>query len=370
MATEGQIEAKQNKFDEFYTLYADIENEMNAYLEYDPDVFKGKTILLPCDDPDWSNFTKYFAKNFDNFGLKKLISTSYAPNSKPRDIPYQTPLFELNDEKYSAEKTRSNGKIFTLSEDVSGDNRVDIDDLQWSYLHGDGDFSSAEVTRLRDEADFIITNPPFSLFREFLNWVTEGEKRFAIIGNINAITYRESFARIKRNQMWLGSTNFNKGMYFAVPDNFTYKDSYKFERERNGKKVNRVPAVCWFSNIEHGKRHQRLPLMTQAENLKFTKVSVIQEHGYQRYDNYDAIEVPVTKAIPSDFKGAMGVPITFLDKYNPEQFEILGLGASAGYDPEIVGLPFLGIKDARPLVQGTNTYARIFIRHKEHQSEN
>ena len=168
MANEGLTSAKKAKNDEFYTQYADIEKEMNAYLEYDPDVFRGKIVLLPCDDPEWSNFTKYFAQNFDKFGLKKLISTSYAPNSKPKEIPYQPTLFEIESPDFDESKTESNGKIFTLTKDNTGDKVINFDDLEWSYLEGDGDFRSDEVTKLRDEADFIITNPPFSLFREFL----------------------------------------------------------------------------------------------------------------------------------------------------------------------------------------------------------
>jgi hypothetical protein len=301
---------------------------MNAYLEYNPDVFRDKTILLPCDDPEWSNFTKYFAQNFETFGLNKLISTSYAPNSKPRDIPYQPALFELEDERFDEVKTQANGKIFTLTRDVSGDKRIDVDDLEWSYLEGDGDFRSDEVTKLRDESDLIITNPPFSLFREFLSWIVAGNKLFSIIGNMNAITYKEAFPLIKNNGMWLGATNFNVGMYFEVPDSWNYSDSYKFERERNGKRVSRVPGVCWYANIEHGQRHQPLPLMTMADNIKFSKHKEVKGVEYQKYDNYDAIEVPFTDAIPSDFDGVMGVPISFLSKYNPDQFEILGNGQS------------------------------------------
>jgi hypothetical protein len=324
MANDNLGAAKKAKNDEFYTQYADIEKEMNAYLEYNPDVFRDKTILLPCDDPEWSNFTKYFAQNFETFGLKKLISTSYAPNSKPRDIPYQPALFELEDDRFDEEKTQANGKIFTLTRDTSGDKRIDVDDLEWSYLEGDGDFRSDEVTKLRDEADVIITNPPFSLFRDFLSWIVEGEKQFSTIGNMNAITYKETFLLIKMNEMWLGATNFNVGMYFEVPESWTYSDSYKFDRERDGKKVSRVPGVCWFTNIEHGRRHQPLPLMTMADNIKFSKHKEVKGAEYQKYDNYDAIEVPFADAIPSDYDGVMGVPISFLDKYSPEQFEIVG----------------------------------------------
>ena len=315
--------AKTAKNDEFYTQYHDIEKEMQAYLDFNPDVFKNKTILLPCDDPEWSNFTKYFAQNFQRLGLKKLISTSLAATSKPAGFAYQPSLFEQSDERFDPELSPKQGKIFTLTHDKSGDGKINIDDLEWKYLKGDGDFRSDEVKKLRDQADIIITNPPFSLFREFLAWIVEANKQFTIIGNMNAITYKESFLLIKDNKFWLGATNFNQGMYFRVPDNFVYADTYKFEREQGGQKVNRVPGVCWFTNIEHGRRHEPLPLMTMADNLKFNK-KIIGTIAYQQYDNYNAIEVPFTNAIPSDFDGVMGVPISFLDKYNPDQFEILG----------------------------------------------
>ena len=174
MANENLGAAKKAKNDEFYTQYADIEKEMNAYLEYNPDVFKDKTILLPCDDPEWSNFTKYFAQNFEAFGLKKLISTSYAPNSKPKDVPYQPTLFEMESEIFDQDKTVQNGKIFTLTKDKTGNGIINFEDLEWNYLEGDGDFRSEEITKLRDESDFVITNPPFSLFREFLAWIVGG----------------------------------------------------------------------------------------------------------------------------------------------------------------------------------------------------
>lgn len=324
MAIENLGIAKKAKNDEFYTQFHDIEKEMNAYLEYNPDVFRGKTVLLPCDDPEWSNFTKYFAQKFESLGLKKLISTSYAPNSKPVDISYQPTLFELDSPTFDESKTHSNGKIFTLTSDKTGDGVINVEDLEWTYLQGDGDFRSDEIKLLRNEADIVITNPPFSLFREFLSWLVEGEKDFVIIGNMNAITYKEVFPLIKENKMWIGATNFNVGMFFYVPDNFVYAETYKFEREMNGKKVSRVPGVCWYTTIDHGRRHEPMKLMNMADNLKFNKnVSGV---GYQKYDNYDAIEVPFADAIPSDFDGVMGVPISFLSKYNPDQFEIIGNG--------------------------------------------
>ena len=326
MANKNLTAAKRAKNDEFYTQYHDIEKEINAYIEYNPDVFRGKTILLPCDDPEWSNFTKFFAQNFERFGLKKLISTSYAANSKKYKSGYQPSLFEVNDPQYDEYKTKKNGKIFTLDHDKSGDGKIDVDDLEWHYLDGDGDFKSDEIKKLRNEADVIITNPPFSLFREFLAWIVEANKQFVIIGNMNAITYKELFPFLMNNQIWLGATNFNRGMYFKVPSDFVYADTYKFDREQNGEKVNRVPGVCWFTNIDHGRRHQPLPLMTMKDNLRFSKHKEIKgKKSYEVYDNYHAIEVPFTDSIPSDFDGVMGVPIGFLDKYNPEQFEIVGM---------------------------------------------
>ena len=242
MAHSNLWNAKNTKADEFYTLYPDIEKEMSAYLEFDPDVFRGKTVLLPCDDPEWSNFTRYFAQNFQRFGLARLISTSYAPTAAAYD---RAPtLWESASPLFDSAKTTTNGKIYTLTRDVSGDARINVDDLEFEYLEGDGDFRSGEVRALRDQADIIITNPPFSMFREFLAWIVEARKQFVIIGNMNAITYKEVFPLIGSNRVWLGATNFNIGMYFGVPDDFVYADSYKFERERDGMKVNRVPGVC------------------------------------------------------------------------------------------------------------------------------
>jgi hypothetical protein len=365
MATENLREARRAKFAEFYTLYHDIEKEMNAYLDFNPKVFAGKTILLPCDDPEWSNFTKYFAQNFERFKLKKLISTSYAPSTRKNGIISQPTLFETNSPNFDKEKTTTRGKIFVLERDKNKDNHINVDDLEWNYLKGNGDFRSPEITKLRDESDIIITNPPFPLFRELLNWIDVAGKDFVLIGNLNALSYKETFLRIKDNKMWLGATNFNKGMYFKVPENFQYSSSYKFERELDGQKVSRVPGVCWFTTLDHGKRHEKLSLMKMDENIRFSKHKEIKEKGYPKYDNYDAIEVAFADAIPADFKGIMGVPITFLDKYSPEQFEVVGLAASAGYNEDIVGIPFKGKKDARPLIKGKNTYARIFIKHRK-----
>lgn len=367
MANENLGAAKKAKNDEFYTQYADIEKEMNAYLEYNPDVFRNKTILLPCDDPEWSNFTKYFAQNFETFGLKQLISTSYAPNSKPKEIPYQPALFELESEKFDEEKTVANGKIFTLTQDITKNGVINFEDLEWEYLEGDGDFRSEEITALRDRADMVITNPPFSLFREFLNWIVAGEKQFSIIGNMNAITYKETFPLINKNELWMGPTISSGDREFGVPDTYPL-ESAGWRIDDFGGRFIRVKGVRWFTNIEHGKRHQKLPLMTMADNIKFSKHKEIKGIGYRAYDNYEAIEVPFTDAIPSDFEGVMGVPISFLDKYSPDQFQIVMLAngnartnvdkrtlLEVGYTANAEDKGGLGVVDGR------RSYARIFI---------
>lgn len=358
--------AKRAKNDEFYTQYLDIEKEMNAYLDFDPDVFRNKTILLPCDDPEWSNFTKFFAQKFEELGLKKLISTSYAPNSKPQQIAYQPTLFEMDSPTFDETKTQSNGKIFSLTRDSNGDKKINVEDIEWDYLAGDGDFRSSEITALRDEADFVITNPPFSLFREFIAWIIEGGKRFSIIGNMNAITYKEVFPLIKEDKLWLGATANNTDLVFEVPQGFEVAQSDKEKAARLGYVGNftRLGNACWFSNIEHGRRHQPLSLMSEADNLRFNKA--VKETGYIKYDNYDAIEVPRTDAIPSDYRGIMGVPISFLDKYNPEQFKIVGSRRWAK-DPELSDV-YRGDKtvdsDFKTLIDGKETYDRIFIKHR------
>ena len=372
MANENLSKAKIAKNDEFYTQYADIQKEINAYLEYNPDVFRGKTILLPCDDPEWSNFTKFFAQNFENFGLKKLISTSYAVESK-QIKQWQPTLFETENPNYDADKSRTNGKIFVLDHDTNQNGKIDIEDLEWQYLNGDGDFRSDEVKKLRNEADIIITNPPFSLFREFVAWIMEAKKHFLIIGNINCVTYKEIFPLLKQNKMWVGC-RFNKrengkNMTFSVPDFYPMKGTELYIDE-NGKKFISVAGTGWFTNLDHGRRHQPLSLMTMEDNIKFSKHKEVKGFGYQKYDNYDAIEVPFTDAIPSDYDGAMGVPISFLDKYCPEQFEILG--AAQGSE-EVAGDYYLGIISsivydggkARPYINGKCVYNRILIRKKQ-----
>ncbi|MBR5434122.1 MAG: adenine-specific methyltransferase EcoRI family protein [Prevotella sp.] len=360
MANETLSKAKEAKNDEFYTQYHDIEREVEAYLDYDPNVFRGKTVLLPCDDPEWSNFTRYFAQNFERLGLKKLISTSYAYESKKIKGPIQLTLFETDAPQFDANKTQTHGKIFVLTKDITGDGRINIDDLEWQYLEGDGDFRSKEVTQLRNEADIIVTNPPFSLFREFLAWIVEAEKKFLIIGNINVITYKEVFPLIKNNKIWTGC-RFNKrvngkNMTFLVPPTYPMIGTEVFVDEKGNKFIS-VAGTGWFTNLEHGRRHQPLQLMTLEDNLKYSKHKEVKGRTkYDHYDNYNAIEVPYTDAIPSDYDGIMGVPVSFLDKYCPEQFEILGQMANTNVDEHNFGYPF---------VNGIRKYARILIRKKQ-----
>ncbi len=325
MANTGLSDAKNAKSDEFYTQYFDIEAEMNAYVEFNPDVFRGKTILLPCDDPEWSNFTKYFACNFERLGLKKLISTSYAKGAANKQLT----LFEEQSPLYDAKKHDTHGKLFILTHDTDGSGNIDMDDIEFSgYLEGDGDFRSEEVCKLRDDADIIITNPPFSKFRTFLLWIMEANKQFIIIGNVNAITYKEVFPLLKDNKVWLGYSIHSGDRKFNVPDDYPL-EAAGCGIDADGKKYIRVKGVRWFTNIDHGGRHAMLQLDTMAHNLKFNKKlkkKLESDYGkleYPSFDNYDVIEVPFTECIPSDYEGAMAVPITFLDKYNPDQFEIL-----------------------------------------------
>jgi hypothetical protein len=236
-------------------------------------------------------------------------------------------LFELEDPQYDETKSIQNGKIFILDRDVNGDNKIDVEDLQYNYLDGGGDFQSDEITRLRDQADIIVTNPPFSLFSEFVAWIISGQKQFAILGNMNAVTYKGIFPLIKENKIWLGVTRTGVGsMWFAVSEDAPEKTGQKFE---NGQRLQTIGNSMWLTNIDHGRRHEPLNLMTQEDNYKYSKHKEVRGIGYKRYENYDAIEVPFIDAIPSDYDGVMGVPISYLGKHNPEQFEIVGTMASS-----------------------------------------
>lgn len=377
MVHSSLTEAKKAKKDEFYTQYIDIEREISAYLEYNPKIFLNKTILLPCDDPEWSNFTKYFAQNFELFRLKKLISTSFAVNSKKFKKGYQHSLLEEIDKKFDESKTATNGKVFTLTRDKNKDGKIDIQDLEWDYLEGDGDFNSDEVTKLRDEADFIITNPPFSVWKEFYRWTISADKFFLIIANKNSVTYKQVFPMIKNNQIWAGKTNWSGGLWFET------KDKDDVDEVRDGIDMKNVPAI-WLTNIDHGRRHEPLSLMSTADNLKFSKYKKIKgKKSYDKYLNYDAIDVPYSAAVPSDYKDLMGVPISFLNKFCPEQFEILGTSDNGMIDDAYKltnGLPEKFVDDYNssggkvsksskdPVFYANGkkpikAYTRIFIRH-------
>ena len=339
---QGMGAAKVAKQDEFYTQYVDIQKEIEAYLEFDNDTFRGKVVYCNCDDPFESNFFKYFAANFNKLGLKKLIATSY--DGSP--IAGQLALFPEYDEgNGKRQKPKALAVILDYVKDEDGDGAANVTDVELflkrnkaarKALKGNdkypgGDFRSPECVALLKEADIVVTNPPFSLFRQYVAQLVEYGKKFLIIANKNSITYKEIFPLIKHNNLWIGARAFSGGMWFVAD----YMG--KYEKVVDGVKLINVPAI-WLTNLDHGRRHQELPLMTMADNLKFSKHKEIKEKAdYDRYDNYDAIEVPFTDAIPSDYDGVMGVPITFVDKYNPDQFEILGItktwhgGASKTY---------------------------------------
>ena len=327
--------------------------------------------MLPCDDPEWSNFTKYFAQNFERFGLKKLISTSYAIESKKYKTGYQLSIFETENPEYDPDKSKTNGKIFVL-ERKDGATKIDINNLEWHYLEGDGDFRSEEVKKLRDEADVIVTNPPFTLFREFIAWILDADKKFITIGNLNAITYKEIFPLIKNNEIWLGATTFTGGAAFFMgsPDLYDPEkmSDPKHAYIKDGVLYWRVNGVRWFTNIDHGRRHELLRLMTMADNIKYNqkvrnKFEQLGAEPYSKYDNYDAIEVPYADGIPSDYDGVMGVPVSFLEKHNSDQFEILGATESEGVGFSN-GLWDADSGTAQALVNKQKVYKRIFIKTK------
>lgn len=321
-------QAKNNKKDEFYTQLSDIERELKYYKKH----FKDKVVYCNCDDPRVSNFFHYFSYNFEKLGLKKLITTCYK-----------------NQERDLFSKNNSESAIYLeYTGDKNGNFVPDPEEIGIKHLKGDGDFRSKESIDLLKQADIVVTNPPFSLFREYVAQLIEHDKKFVIVGHQNAITYKEIFKLIKENKLWLGY-GFKGGAGHFINEHY---EDYATATDRKEGMI-RVSGVHWFTNLEINKRHEDLILY-----------KTYNEEDYPTYDNYNAIEVSKTKEIPMDFAGVMGVPITFLDKYNPEQFEIFGLSASAGYNEEIVGIPFLGEKDARPLLSGKNTYARIFIKNK------
>jgi hypothetical protein len=327
--------SKAAKQDEFYTRYVDIEKEIEAYLELNPKTFRGKIVYCNCDDPFESNFFKYFAAKFNTLGLKKLITTSY--DGSP--IAGRGTLFEeYNEGNGKRQKPKALAFVIDHVKDEDGDGATNIDDVELflkrnkaarTALKADdkypgGDFRSAECIALLKQSDIVVTNPPFSLFREYVAQLVEYGKRFVIIGPKNAITYKDVFRLIQDNKLWLGAGFANGNAYFSIPASGGRKFASGVYDPSTG--LVKFRNVGWFTNLDHGRRHQTLALMTMAENLKYSKHKEIRgTPGYHRYDNYDAIEVPFTDAIPSDYGGIMGVPISFLDKYNPDQFRIVGL---------------------------------------------
>ena len=331
--------AKAGKNDEFYTELTDIEKELRHYKDH----FKGKTVFCNCDDPRISNFFHYFSHKFEDLGLKRLITTCY--KNQERDL--------------FSEHSSESAIWLEYTGDKNGDRVPNPEEIGIHKLKGDGDFRNQESIDLLKQADIVVTNPPFSLFREYVTQLIEFDKKFLIIGNKNAITYKESFQLIKENKMWVGVTPMSTDMLFDVPTDYS-KVLTETKKEGSGYKIinGKVKAraqAIWFTNIDNRKRH---------EDIILYKTYYGNESEYPFYDNYDAINVDKTKDIPMDFKGVMGVPISFLDKYNPEQFEILGMASSAGYNEEVVGIPFLGEKDARPIIKGVNTFARVFIKNR------
>lgn len=319
MGNRNLTSAKRAKNDEFYTRMPDIENELRHYAEH----FKGKTVLCNCDDPFESNFFRYFALNFDHLGLKKLMATSYC-GSPIAGGEYQPSLFDDDVDAGTGRHRKAYKAVVTHVEDTTGDGGFDMDDIkallgspgnEVTELHGNGeygagDFRSAECLELLDEADVVVTNPPFSLFREYVATLMDYDKKFVIMGNINAVTYKEIFPLIRNNKLWPGFS-FNKAMRFAMPEEYESKTG---ERDKYGRKISKVPAIAWYTNLDITKRHEDLLLYRRYKG---------HETDCPKYDNYDAIEVSKVADIPEDYYGVMGVPITFMDKYNPDQFDIV-----------------------------------------------
>ncbi len=310
MARIDLTNAKRAKKDEFYTQLGDITKELKYYKPY----FKDKVVFCNCDDPYESNFFKYFALNFNVFGLKKLIATCY--DGSPISGDELSLKFDFAEE--TAKKVAYKVEI-TEVKDYNGDGAVNLADVQYllqndknvlSLLKGNGDFRSHECVELLKEADIVVTNPPFSLFREYVAQLSIHQKQFLIIGNTNALACREVFKLFQQDKIRTGYTNFNVGMYFQVPD-----DWEKYHHLENGKKMARVSTSCWFTNLPVSKHNEELILYKQYT-----------PEEYPKYDNYNAINVDSYREIPCDYDGIMGVPVTFLDKYNPNQFEIIWRG--------------------------------------------
>ena len=347
MARKDLAKAKDAKKDEFYTQLSDIEKELFHYREY----FRDKVVFCNCDDPYESNFFKYFALNFNALGLKKLIATCYDGSPIAQQ---ELPLFPIENDT----PTRKAYKV-EISEvpDLDGNGSTDLTDVQLllkssshnvkAELKENGSFDSPESIELLKEADIVVTNPPFSLFREFLALLDKYNKQFIIIGNTNALKYKLTFKMFQEDKIRTGYTNFNVGMYFQVPDSWE-----KFHHIENGKKMARVSTSCWFTNMPVSKHNEELILIKHYS-----------PEEYPKYDNYDAINVNTYTDIPCDYDGAMGVPITFLDKYNPAQFEIIWT-TDRGGDGYLEELKKPWDRYDAPVLQGKGLYTRIIIRKK------
>lgn len=363
--------AKRSKSDEFYTQYSDIQKEIEAYLEYNPDVFSSRVVYCNCDDPFESNFFRYFVLNFKRIGLKQLITTSYKPS------PIANTQLKLFGNDTTLTKAKGRPKItankFIINEvgDIDGDGEFSLKDValqlkknkhnEWTPLGGDGDFRSNESISLLKQSDIIVTNPPFSLFHEYIKQLVDYDKYFLIIGNINAISYKEVFPLIKENKIWLGTGMGRWISGFIVPESYElYGTEARIDEE--GNRIVATNNCLWLTNLDHGKRHQPLPLMTMSDNIKFSSHKEIKGKEYEKYDNYDAIEVPYTDAIPVDYDDVIGVPITFLDKYSPQQFEIIGASDNGVID-EKYKIPHFK-KHNEPYIKGQKIYKRIFIKKK------
>ena len=357
MANKNLNAAKTAKKDEFYTQMTDIERELQHYWKH----FRDKVVLCNCDDPYESNFFKYFALRFNQLGLKKLICTCY--NGSP--VQGNELMIDFGDFTEEPKKIAYKVEI-TEVKDLNGDGAVDLSDVQY-LLKNDknvigtlktGDFRDPECIELLKQADIVVTNPPFSLFREYIGQLMEYEKKFLIIGNQNNITYKEVFPLLMNNQVWLG---FKSGdMAFRVPEDYEARET-RYWQDETGQKWRSLGNICWFTNLDHIKRHEELDLVCHYSSEE-----------YPHYDNYNAIEVSHVQDIPSDFSGVMGVPVTFLDKYNPEQFEIVGLTErNDDYNLNAEDINKLRIpgfaKYDRPYIKGVRKYARILIRNKHPQ---
>jgi hypothetical protein len=396
MANKNLTNAKRAKNDEFYTQYSDIQKEIEAYLEYNPDVFRSKVVYCNCDDPFESNFFRYFVLNFNKLGLKQLITTSYKPS------PVANTQIELfGDDKTLIKLTgrpKINANKFIINEvhDIDGDGEFNLKDVakqlkankhnEWTPLKDDGDFRSVESINLLKQSDIVVTNPPFSLFREYIKQLVDYDKKFLIIGTLNAITYKEVFPLLKENKVWLGNNSKVNGgaMFYEIPEAIANLDQIReIKTNALGKKIyiTRVQGVRWFTNLEHGRLHEQLPLMTEADVIKFST-----KKPFDKYDNYDAIEVSLVKNIPCDYGGVMGVPISIMDKYSPEQFVILGTSDNGLVDDKFKKTPGLtkefvddyykaggtgSYKEGNPTAGcykdnvAKMVYKRIFIKHKK-----